>query len=244
MLNVLGVFATYVIEYLVLLACERLLRSPVPVETRPNWWPQVVFLIVLGNLATAGFFTAINHVQFYAAVSPLWQFWAGLPYWVGLSCAVFYYTFCQYWLHRAQHASEFLWRACHQMHHAPSRFDLSSADYQHPLSPVVTLASHFFLFVAAGFSLPQFLIAATTHGVLNKVQHLHIRTPRWFGYFLYRPEDHRLHHSSVNTNFGLIPLWDWIFGTYRECSAQVEAVGFPEEGQAQFWKIFFFRRVS
>jgi len=59
-------------------------------------------------------------------------------------------------------------------------------------------------------------------------QHMNIRTPRWLGYFIQRPEAHCIHHQrDVHAfNYGDLPVWDMLFGTYRNPSAFQGAVGF------------------
>jgi sterol desaturase/sphingolipid hydroxylase (fatty acid hydroxylase superfamily) len=45
------------------------------------------------------------------------------------------------------------------------------------------------------------------------------RLPRWFHYLVRTADVHRIHHSDdgqlQNTNFGGLPIFDLIFGTYR-----------------------------
>src|SRR5437762_2307668 len=39
-------------------------------------------------------------------------------------------TFVYYWWHRARHASPFLWRWLHQVHHSPQRIELITSFYK------------------------------------------------------------------------------------------------------------------
>jgi sterol desaturase/sphingolipid hydroxylase (fatty acid hydroxylase superfamily) len=43
-----------------------------------------------------------------------------------------------------------------------------------------------------------------------------VRTPRWIGYFVQRPESHCLHHErGVHArNYADFPLWDMLFGSF------------------------------
>ena len=47
--------------------------------------------------------------------------------------------------------------------------------------------------------------------------HTNIRTPHFVGYFIQRPEAHVLHHQRkpAHFNFGDFPLWDILFGTFK-----------------------------
>jgi hypothetical protein len=69
-------------------------------------------------------------------------------------------------------------------------------------------------------------VAAT---FLAMFQHANIRTPRWIGYIVVRPESHAAHHQrGVHAfNYCDLPAIDMLFGTFRNPPAF--------EGQAGFW---------
>jgi sterol desaturase/sphingolipid hydroxylase (fatty acid hydroxylase superfamily) len=48
-------------------------------------------------------------------------------------------------------------------------------------------------------------------------QHANLRTPRWLGYIIQRPESHGIHHERGlhAFNYADLPLWDMVFGTFR-----------------------------
>ena len=48
-------------------------------------------------------------------------------------------------------------------------------------------------------------------------QHANVRTPRWLGYFVQRPESHSLHHERGvhRDNYSDLPVFDMLFGTFR-----------------------------
>jgi sterol desaturase/sphingolipid hydroxylase (fatty acid hydroxylase superfamily) len=48
--------------------------------------------------------------------------------------------------------------------------------------------------------------------------HANLRTPRWFGYFIQRPEHHSIHHQLDvhDLNYGNITWWDRLFATFKE----------------------------
>lgn len=127
-------------------------------------------------------------------------------------------TFILYWFHRAEHRYDWLWRATHQLHHSASRVDMLGAYFAHPLEVIVK--------VSVGTTVSVFLLgltpmAASAVGVisayLSMFQHWNIRTPRWLGYVIPRPESHCLHHErDVHArNYGDLPLWDMLFGTFE-----------------------------
>jgi hypothetical protein len=48
-------------------------------------------------------------------------------------------------------------------------------------------------------------------------QHLNVRTPRWVGFDVQRPEARSIHHArGVHAyNYGNFMLWDIVLGTFR-----------------------------
>jgi len=75
------------------------------------------------------------------------------------------------------------------------------------------------------------LIPAFAIGI-NLVQHCNIRTPRWLGYIIQRPEMHGLHHARYRDlkgkmwNYADLPIIDMIFGTYKNPETFAAEVGF------------------
>jgi len=159
-----------------------------------------------------------------------WGNWAAAPVWVLT-------TFFGYWAHRTMHYFDVLWRAGHQLHHGVARVDISSSMIFHPVDSVVQGVLCGLL--AAG------LTNSTAHAaawaglwgfVVALYQHWNVRTPAWTGWIIQRPEAHMLHHErDVHArNFGDMPLWDRIFGTYGEPVERKVELGF-EPGRARRW---------
>jgi sterol desaturase/sphingolipid hydroxylase (fatty acid hydroxylase superfamily) len=158
-----------------------------------------------------------------------WGAWAAVP-------VVVLTTFCTYWSHRLMHRFDILWRAGHQLHHGVARVDIASAMIFHPMDVAVQVLM---TLLAAGL-LNASAEAGAVAGVLGfsiaLYQHWNVRTPEWTGWFIQRPEQHILHHErDVHArNFGDMPIWDRLFGTY---AAPVEGdvpVGF-EPDRARRW---------
>lgn len=154
-----------------------------------------------------------------------WGNWAALPVWVLT-------TFIAYWAHRVMHYFDVLWRAGHQLHHGVARVDIASAYIFHPVDAFVQGVACALL--AAG------LLNVTPHAaawgglwgfVVGLYQHWNIRTPAWTGWLIQRPEAHMLHHErDVHArNFGDMPLWDRLFGTYAEPGEGEVKLGFEPE---------------
>jgi sterol desaturase/sphingolipid hydroxylase (fatty acid hydroxylase superfamily) len=66
-------------------------------------------------------------------------------------------------------------------------------------------------------------------------QHANIKTPHWLGYLIQRPESHSAHHErGVHArNYGDLPLFDIIFGTFHNPREFDGQVGFFEGGSCK-----------
>ncbi len=127
-------------------------------------------------------------------------------------------TFVFYWWHRVRHDSDFLWRATHQLHHSPSRIETITAFYKHPFEVSLDTVLNLFLsFVLLGVSVEAFLAHTACVACSQFFVHMNVATPRWIGLFIQRPEMHRIHHEIGvhKSNYADLPLWDMLFGTYR-----------------------------
>lgn len=147
----------------------------------------------------------------------------------GALVTYFVVSLANYGFHRAEHRAETLWRHLHQLHHAPVRMDLSGAAYTHPAEVVVSVS----IFVAVStFALGVTPLAAALAGYIgafiSMFQHLDVDTPRWLGYVIQRPESHCVHHAkdAHHHNYGDLPLWDLVFGTFENPARFDGPVGF------------------
>ena len=75
---------------------------------------------------------------------------------------------------------------------------------------------------------------------------MNIKTPRWVGYFFQRPEMHRIHHKrGVHySNFADLPIWDMIFGTYKNPKDVNSPCGFKEERERKLMDMMIFKDVN
>lgn len=137
----------------------------------------------------------------------------------GAVVGILVYELVHYWYHRAAHGSNALWRFVgHQMHHSAESIDAFGAYYLHPLDAFLfTSWASLVFFPLLGLSPEAGAIAAAFLGFNAVFQHANIETPRWLGYFIQRPESHRIHHArGVHAyNYSDLPLWDMVFGTFK-----------------------------
>ena len=154
--------------------------------------------------------------------------------------------FFGYWSHRAMHTLPWLWRWTHQMHHSAERMDLAGLSYTHPFDTLLSFTLTGFATALLGLS----PLAAAMAGMLGfaaaVVQHMNIRTPRWLGWVVMRPEQHGLHHArNVHAyNYGNVPLWDMLFGTYRNPAGFPERYGFWDGASRRVGAMFLGRDVG
>ena len=136
-------------------------------------------------------------------------------------------TFLAYWLHRAYHRSNALWRAAHQLHHAGERVDVAGFAFTHPIELAFATTIAPVTSLALGVSPGAAMLAGYLSFALGLFEHLDMHTPQWLGRIVQRPEMHAIHHQrGVHAyNYGL-PLWDMLFGTFRNPAAVTEPVGF------------------
>ena len=138
-----------------------------------------------------------------------------------------------YGYHRASHRFGFMWRAFHQVHHSPRRVDIPGSVLFHPLEMLnQTLILLFATVIVLGLEPLAAALVGYLFAFYGYFQHWNVRTPRWLGYVIQRPESHCVHHRlGVHYyNFADLPLWDILFGTFRNPRQFIGECGF--EGDA------------
>jgi sterol desaturase/sphingolipid hydroxylase (fatty acid hydroxylase superfamily) len=154
-------------------------------------------------------------------------------------------SFFFYWWHRIRHMDGF-WLIFHQLHHSPSRIEALTSFYKHPVEILSdSLLAAVVLYPLLGCSMMGafwFNFFAATGEYLY---HSNIRTPKWLRYFIQTPELHSIHHAyDVHRyNFADLPLWDRLFGTYKDTTEFAERCGFPEGAEQRLGEMLAFRDV-
>ncbi len=77
-------------------------------------------------------------------------------------------------------------------------------------------------------------------------QHWNVRTPRWLGYLVQRPESHCVHHQyGVHAwNYSDLPVRDMLFGTFRNPATWEGRAGFDEDASRRAFAMLVFRDVQ
>jgi sterol desaturase/sphingolipid hydroxylase (fatty acid hydroxylase superfamily) len=166
------------------------------------------------------------------------------PIWVQAVLMVLAVDFLRYWLHRAAHQSDTLWRL-HSVHHSvqhlywlnTARFHLLEKAMQMTLDSLpfllmavdpAVLSLYYISYAANGFF--QHCNIDVRYGVLN--------------YIVGSAETHRWHHSRIpresNANYGnTVIVWDLVFGTwFLPQERSVEALGLQDPTYPKsFWAL-------
>ena len=233
----LAVFAIYA----ALILCEALAPA------RPL--PAVRGWRILGLAAFAFYFFLSSYLPL------LWGDWlaplqifdlAGLGTWAGAAVGLLVYEFGAYVYHRSMHRSKVLWRGLHQMHHSAERLDTFSAFWFSPLD-----MAGWTLLASVSLTLLGLSPAATTVvllvvTLLTIFQHSNLRTPRWLGVLVQRPEAHSHHHARGvhDRNFADLPVFDIVFGTFHNPREFAPATGFYDGASRRVAEMLALRDVS
>lgn len=149
--------------------------------------------------------------------------------------------------HRALHGVPFLWRTFHQMHHSAERLDVFGALYSHPLDAAgFALLYSLALVVLTGVSAEAAMLASGAASFLSFFQHANVKTPRWLGYVIQRPEMHAVHHERGvhHHNFSDFPVFDLLFGTFRNPPDWRGQAGFYDGGSKRIGEMLIGRDVA
>lgn len=167
-------------------------------------------------------------------------------YW-GALVALLIYEFGVWAWHRAMHKSNLLWRVFHQMHHSAERVDVYGTFYFSLMDIIgFTLLLSLALVVVAGFTPQATIYAIYGATFLSVIQHANIKTPQWMGYIFQRPESHSLHHEKgIHAyNYSDLPLFDILFGTFRNPKEFAKETGFYTGASYKVGKMLLFKDVN
>ncbi len=207
------------------------------------WWLRIAFVNVaqLGIVILGG----IYWDRYFASIS-LFHLQERMGAWSSGLIAYFLSTLIYYFWHRVRHESPFFWRLCHQLHHSPRRIEVLASFYKHPVEILLnSVLSAVIVFGLLGLSLEGAAIYTFLTAIAEYFYHWNVRTPRWIGWLIQRPESHRVHHQYQHhsQNYADLPLWDWIFGTLSNPKESPSRCGFKPEDEDRFMEMLSFRDV-
>lgn len=164
-----------------------------------------------------------------------------------LLSGVILFQLVQYGWHVSMHKSDFLFRISHQMHHSAERLDVPSA-FMFSIPDMVGLSLvgsiSFTLFMGLSPQAITTIILLLTF--LGVFQHANIKTPRWLGFFVQRPESHSLHHAKGihKYNYADLPIIDMIFGTFKNPRSFEKETGFYLGASNRIWDMLSFKDIT
>ncbi|MFT4176890.1 MAG: sterol desaturase family protein [Luteolibacter sp.] len=214
-----------------------------PLPSVRGWWLRILFvnltqigLIVLAGVTWDRWLSSFSLLRLNERLGDI----------PAALIAYFISTFVYYWWHRVRHESSLFWRLCHQLHHSPQRIELLASFYKHPVEIFLnSIVSAVLVYTVCGCS----IAAATYYTIFTAIAeyfyHWNIRTPRWIGTLIQRPESHRVHHQYQHhtQNYADLPLWDWMFGTFHNPKKAPARCGFTNENEQRFTEMLAFRDV-
>ena len=231
------------VTYLVMLAIEALFPArefpPIPYWRLKGY----CFLTVQGLLATL---TPLVIPEHWLAAHRLMNL-EGLGVVGGAILGYAVVSLVSYAWHRSAHTFAPMWRLFHQIHHSPQRVDMSGAALFHPFETIAfLLIGSLVTTLVLGLDPVAAALTGYVAAFYGYFQHMNIRTPRWLGYIIQRPEAHCIHHQrDVHAyNYGDLPIWDMLFGTFRNPPSFKGAVGFDQPAAGRLGAMLAFVDVN
>ncbi|MDB5440935.1 MAG: hypothetical protein JWM33_3362 [Caulobacteraceae bacterium] len=131
----------------------------------------------------------------------------------------FVYSFFDYWTHRFDH-TRFLW-PLHRYHHSAQDFGVITSGRQHPAAFTGIFLVNLPIAILGAPTAVMIYVNVLVVGI-GFLLHSKIDSDwGWFGrWVIQSPNNHRMHHKLDMTHptghFAVAPVWDRLFGTYRQ----------------------------
>lgn len=186
-----------------------------------NAWLFPVFLLV-HDWVKAGY--AILGIP---GISP--ETWSDVPMPLLVLLGIVAVDFADYWNHRLMHTRWLF--PIHAIHHSDTHVNGLTTYRVHLFEPVLMATSY--VLMLSWLGLPHMEVAAVALIVALHNAYVHINlgwTHGPFEWLVASPQYHRWHHADVPEAYGknlanIIPLWDRLFGTYRNPGPCHEKMG-------------------
>jgi sterol desaturase/sphingolipid hydroxylase (fatty acid hydroxylase superfamily) len=140
-----------------------------------------------------------------------------LPGWMEFLIAFLISEITFYFIHRAMHASRWLWEF-HRVHHSSVEYYTLMTGRFHFLDLAMFEAPCIVLFSWCGLSVESVFYFSFFRSVMDRYVHSNINGPFWTGFIISSPHFHAWHHSnefgSVSRNFSRDGVFmDYLMGT-------------------------------
>ncbi|MCF2946910.1 sterol desaturase family protein [Paraglaciecola aquimarina] len=169
-----------------------------------------------------------------------------INHYVGTFVALVLFELFVYVWHRTMHQTKWLWLTFHQMHHSAERLDTFGTFYYSPLDMAgFTFLGSLTLALGVGLSAEAITLFLYVSMFLVLFQHANIKTPRWIGYLIQRPESHSVHHQKgVHAyNYSDFPIFDILFGTFKNPKEFNDDIGFYDGASARIGEMLIAKDV-
>jgi sterol desaturase/sphingolipid hydroxylase (fatty acid hydroxylase superfamily) len=95
------------------------------------------------------------------------------------------------------------------------------------------LLSSVVLYLVVGLGPVAATYTMLLNGLAELFYHWNVKTPHWIGYVFQRPESHCVHHEEGlhRYNYGDLPVFDMMFGTFRNPREWDARCGFGGEAE-------------
>lgn len=141
------------------------------------------------------------------------------PVWLQVVSMILAVDFMRYWLHRASHQSDLLWRL-HAVHHSVGRLYWLNTSRFHLIEKAMQMLCDSLPFLVMGVRPEVLSLYYVTYATNGFLQHSNIDLRYGLlNYIVGSAETHRWHHSreprESNNNYGsTLVVWDLVFGTW------------------------------
>lgn len=166
---------------------------------------------------------------------------------VAALAGVIVYELGVYAWHRLMHSKDILWRVFHQMHHSAERLDTYGAFFFSPMDMIgFTMLGTLAISILVGIPTTSITIFLLITNFFNVFQHANIKTPRWIGYIIQRPESHSIHHEKgVHAyNYSDLPIFDILFGTFKNPTNYVAETGLYNGASSRVKDMLLFKDIT
>jgi sterol desaturase/sphingolipid hydroxylase (fatty acid hydroxylase superfamily) len=132
-------------------------------------------------------------------------------------------TFIGYWAHRLMH-TRWLWEI-HKVHHAAEEMNIVTTFRNHPIEQLIMSVLNAFPVALLGGASPVIIAYYAVNMVYQSMAHseINLKGKLWDIIWI-TPAAHRIHHSKrtehFDRNFGVLTVWDYLFGTYMVPSTE------------------------
>ena len=160
---------------------------------------------------------------------------------------LFVYELFVYLYHRLMHKYDFLWRTFHQVHHSAERLDAYGSLFHSPLDMIgFTLVGSISFALFIGLPPQTITVLLFIINFMAFFQHANIKTARWLGYIVQRPESHSIHHGRGihKNNYADLPLIDMIFGTFQNPKNYQKETGFYDGASNRILDMLRFKDIT